>query len=82
MKTMFLAAAAALSIGIGSAHAGDGDGPAANTFFTQLPGVIATVPARQAPSAVAANPNGAVTNMFVTKHRAGTWLFPPAQYGG
>ncbi len=41
MKTMILATAAVLALGIGSAFAGDGEGPAANTTFTQLPGVIA-----------------------------------------
>ena len=82
MKTTFLAATAMLSIGIGAAYAGDGDGPSNNTIFTQFPGVIALAPAQQVPSAVPANPRDATTNLFVTKHRTGTWLFPPAQYGG
>ncbi len=47
MKTMLLlrAAIAALSIAnIGTAYAGEGGGPAANTFSTSLPGVIAQSP--------------------------------------
>ena len=39
MKIMLIAAAAALSLGVGSAYADGGDTPAANTFFTELPGV-------------------------------------------
>jgi hypothetical protein len=42
MKIMLRAAIAALSIAsIGPALADGGDGPAANTFFSELPGVIA-----------------------------------------
>ena len=49
MKTMLLAAAAALSLGVGSAYADGGDGPAANTFFTELPGVVAQAQVPNAP---------------------------------
>ena len=49
MKTMLLAAAAALSLGVGSAYADSGDGPAANTFFTELPGVVAQAQVPNAP---------------------------------
>ncbi len=57
MKTMFLAATAALVFSVGSAYAGDGGGPAANTYFTELPGVIAQAPT-QDNHAYAANQNG------------------------
>jgi hypothetical protein len=50
MKTMLLAAAAALSLGVGSAYADGGDGPAANTFFTDLPGVVAQADVPNAPT--------------------------------
>jgi hypothetical protein len=83
MKTMMMAAAAALSLGIGSAYADGGESPIPNTFFTELPGVIAQAPVQQAPSAVAASQNGATVNVFATSHRsAGTWLFPADQTGG
>ena len=49
MRTMLLAAAAALSLGVGSAYADGGDGPAANTFFTELPGVVAQAQVPNAP---------------------------------
>ena len=50
MKTMLLAAAAALSLGVGSAYAEGGDTPAANTFFTELPGVVAQAEVPNAPA--------------------------------
>jgi hypothetical protein len=82
MKTMMLAAAAVLSLGVGSAFAGEGDGTVANTFFTQLPGVVAQAPSQQqVPSAVARNQGGAPTAAFVTNYSSGTWLFPPHQGG-
>jgi len=50
MKIAIRAAIAALSIAsIGSAYAGDGEGLAANTQFTEIPGVIAQAPAQNAP---------------------------------
>ena len=42
MRTMLLAAAAGLSLAASTvAYADGGDGPAANSFFTELPGVVA-----------------------------------------
>jgi hypothetical protein len=83
MKSMMIAAAAVLGLGIGSAYADGGESPIPNTFFTELPGVIAQAPVQQAPAAVAANQNGAEVNIFATSHRpAGTWLFPVDQTGG
>ena len=78
MKAMMLAAAAVLSLGVGSAFAGEGGGTIGNTFFTQLPGVVAHAPSQQVPNAVARNQTGgAPTAAFITNHSTGTWLFPP-----
>ena len=49
MKTMILAAATLLSLSAGVAYAGDGEGPAANTQFTELPGVVAQAQVPNAP---------------------------------
>ncbi len=76
MKTMILAAAAALSLGVGSAYAGDGEGPAANTQFTEIPGVVAQAQVPNAP-AVATAQNGRAVSTFVTQSNHGTWLFAP-----
>jgi hypothetical protein len=57
MKTMFLAAAAVLCLGMGAAYADGGDtegGGVPNTYFSELPGVIATAPG-QPPNDVAVN---------------------------
>lgn len=82
MKIMLRTAIAALSIAsIGPAFAGDGDGPAANTFFTELPGVVAQAPVQNAP-AIATARNGQVVQTYVTRSTHGTWLFPPNQNGG
>ena len=79
MKTIILATAAVLALGASSAFAGEGEGPAANTTFTQLPGVIAQAQVGQAPSAYARNQaTGKPTAAFVTTSRSsGTWLFAP-----
>ena len=82
MKTMLLAAAAAFSLGVGSAYADGGDGPAANTQFTEVPGVIAQATVQNAPS-VATAQNGQAVQAYVTQSSRGTWLFPPnANQGG
>jgi hypothetical protein len=81
MKTMLLAAAAMmLSIGIGSAFAASEGGTHANTFFTELPGVMAHAPAQNAP-AVATARNGQAVQTYVTQSSHGTWLFGPSQGG-
>src|SRR5207248_1641639 len=80
MRTMLLAAAAALSVGVGSAYAGEGN-DIPNTFFTQLPGVIAQAPAQNVPS-VATAQNGQAVHTYVTNSQRGTWLFPPNETGG
>ena len=85
MKTMLLAAAAALSLGVGSAYADGGDGPAANTFFTELPGVVAQAQVPNAPVYAQRNgqaqtqqaQNGQGVQAYVTQSSHGTWLFAP-----
>jgi hypothetical protein len=77
---MLLAAAAALSLGAGSAFAQSEGGPSDTVFFNRQ--VLAQAPAQQ-PTAVAGNQaSGAPTASFVTSHRSGTWLFPPADSNG
>jgi hypothetical protein len=72
MKTMLLGAAAAFSVGVGSAYASEtSDIP--NTFFTELPGVIAQAPAQNIPS-VATAQSGEATHVYVTSSSHGTWL--------
>ncbi|HSZ93097.1 MAG TPA: hypothetical protein VK822_27405 [Acetobacteraceae bacterium] len=87
MKTMLLAAAAALSLGVGSAYADGGDGAIANTFFTQLPGVVAQADVPNAPTY--AQQGGRATQqaqsgqaahgygVYGTQSSRGTWLFAP-----
>jgi hypothetical protein len=90
MKIMLRAAIAALSIAsIGPALADGGDGPAANTFFTELPGVVAQADVPNAP-AYAQNgqaqtqqaQSGQGVHTFVTQSSHGTWLFAPDPNGG
>jgi hypothetical protein len=73
MKTMILAAAAMLSIGIGSAFAASEGGSSADTFFTELPGVMAQAPVQNAP-AVATARNGQAVQTYVTRSSQGTWF--------
>jgi hypothetical protein len=78
---MLRAAIAALSIAsIGPAFAGDGDVPAANTFFTELPGVIAQAPV-QNPS-VATAQSGQATHILATQSNRGTWLYQGGSHEG
>jgi hypothetical protein len=74
MKTFLIAAGAALSIGMGVAYAGDGDVPAANTQFTEIPGVIAQAPVMNAPG-VATAQNGEAVHAYATQSSRGIWLF-------
>jgi hypothetical protein len=71
----------ALGVGIGPAFA-DGPGQSANTFFTELPGVLAKAPVQQAPGAPGANQTTARTNMFATGHSRTVALFPPTMNAG
>jgi hypothetical protein len=84
MRTMMLVTAALLGLGVGSVYAGEGEGTVPNTWFTELPGVVARAPVQQVPSTVARNQaTGAPTAAFVTSsHRSGTWLLQPYQGNG
>jgi hypothetical protein len=67
MKIMLRTAIAAVSFAsIGPAIASEGDGPAANTFFTQLPGPRAQATAQNAP-AVATAQNGQPIEVYATQ---------------
>jgi hypothetical protein len=81
MKTMLLTAAAALSFGVSAAYADGGQGTLPNTYFTELPGVIAQAPVQNAP-AVATARNGQAIGTYVTNSNHGTWLFAPNQNQG
>jgi hypothetical protein len=75
-----LAAVTVLGLGIGPAFADGGDGTHANTFFTELPGVVAK-PASGA--ATSTQPKiGDSTGAYVTHQSTGTWLFPPDANAG
>jgi hypothetical protein len=75
MKTILVVAAAVLSLGIGSAYAGDG-GTVANTWFTELPGVVAQAPVQSAPSVATAH-NDPATHAYVGNSNRGTQLIAP-----
>jgi hypothetical protein len=83
MKTILLAATAGLSLVASTvAYADGGEGPAANTFFTQLPGVVAQA---DVPNASAYTQhrqvqtqqaqNGQDVHVYVSRSNQGTWLF-------
>ena len=67
-----------------AAYADSGDGPAANSFFTELPGVVAQADVPNA-SAYAQNQqvqpqqalNGQGVQVYVSRSNQGTWLFTP-----
>jgi hypothetical protein len=73
MKTMLIAAVAAMGLTSGVAYAGDGDGPAANTLFTQIPGVVAQSSAGNVPSTDTAQQTGPTNN----RSSRNPWLSPP-----
>ncbi|HEY7581289.1 MAG TPA: hypothetical protein VH855_27145 [Acetobacteraceae bacterium] len=78
MKTMVLASAAVLCLGMGAAWADQGGedsgllGP--NTYFTELPGVVATPPGTRA--------NDAAANAWQTVGRQPTAATQANPYGG
>jgi hypothetical protein len=85
MRTLLLAAAAGLSLAASTAaYADSGDGPAANTLFTNIPGVVAQADVPNAP-AHAQNrqvqpqqaQNGQGIHVYVSRSNQGTWLFAP-----
>jgi hypothetical protein len=61
---------------IGSAYADSEGGTNANTFFTQLPGVVAKAPVQNVPPSVTTQ-NGRAVQTYMTQSSHGTWLFPP-----
>lgn len=83
MKIMFRAAFGALSIAsIGSAYANEGvAGQIANTMFTEIPGVIAQVPAQSAQPAATAQ-SGQAVHTFVTNSGRGYWFPAGSHYEG
>ncbi len=76
---MILAGVTALSLGIRSADADSIGGTVPNDFFTQLPGMSATLTAPNVPDA--ATPQSR-THAYVTQSGRGTWLFQSGQNGG
>jgi hypothetical protein len=75
MKTMLLAAAAALTLGLGLAHAETPTFP--NTFFNELPGVIAKPATGSAPVAPTQTPGGQPVQLYPSQSRSGTQLYQP-----
>ena len=73
MRTMLIAAVAVMGLTTGVAYAGDGDAPAADTLFTQIPGVVAQSPAGNVPSIDTAQQTGPIKNR--SSHNP--WLSPP-----
>jgi hypothetical protein len=72
MKTVLLAATAALTLGLSSAHAETPTFP--NTFFTELPGVIAK-PATG--STTVTTPDGRPVQLYPSQSTSGTWPYQP-----
>ena len=76
---------------IGPAMADGGDTPAANTFFTELPGVVAQADVPNAPAYAQNGPQNCQAptqqaqsgqaahgyGVYGTQSSRGTWLFPP-----
>jgi hypothetical protein len=73
MKTMLLAAAAVLCLGMSAAYADGGDdegGAIANTYFSELPGVVAVAPGQ--------GPNNEAVNGYVAPPSTATAVIPPS----
>jgi hypothetical protein len=73
MRIMIIAAVAATGLTSGVVFAGDGDAPAANTLFTQIPGVVAQAPAGNLSSTNTAQQVGPSGN----RPSRSPWLSPP-----
>ena len=73
MRTMIIAAVAAMGLTSGVAYGGDGEGPAANTMFTQIPGVVAQAPAGNDLPIDTAQQTGPTGN----RSSRSRWLSPP-----
>lgn len=77
MRIMLRAVLVAASIAsISSAYADQGEGVAANTRFTEIPGVVAQAPAQNAPAFTTAQ-SGRAVPVYMTRSSQGTWLFAP-----
>jgi hypothetical protein len=66
---MLIAAVAAMGLASGVAYAGEGEEPAANTLFTQIPGVVAQPPVGNVPSID--------TAQQTNRSSRSPWLSPP-----
>ena len=96
MRTMLIAGATLLSLSASVAYAGEGEGPAANTFFTELPGVVAQADVPNAPTyaqngqqnrqAQTQQAQGGQAahayGVYSTQSSRGTWLFAPTGNAG
>jgi hypothetical protein len=72
MNTMLRATMMVLSLGIGPAYAADGGedgGTIPNTYFTELPGVIAVAPQQLPNVVVGSQQNGGSVNAYVAHTR-------------
>ena len=81
MRTMLLAAAAGLSLAASTAaYADSGDGPAANSFFTELPGVVAQADVPNATAYAQSRQvqpqNGQGIHVYVSRSNQGTFIRP------
>jgi hypothetical protein len=80
MKTMLVAAAAGLSlVATTAAYADGGQGVEPNTFFAQLPGVVAQANVPSAPAYAQNRPvqSQQAQNGQAVQSSHSTWLFPP-----
>src|ERR1700754_1456594 len=78
MRTMLLAAAAGLSLAASTAaYADSGDGPAANTLFTELPGVVAQADVPNASDYAQTRQIQPQQAQNAPKPSHSQWLFPP-----
>jgi hypothetical protein len=78
MKTMILAATATLTLGFGSAYADSSGGQTPNTFFTQLPGMMAKPATGSAPTATTTQTSsGRPVQLYASQSSPGTWLYQP-----
>jgi hypothetical protein len=66
--------------GVSAAYADGGQGTLPNTYFTELPGVIAQAPVQNAPAVATARNDQIGT--YETNSSHGTWLFAPNQNQG
>jgi hypothetical protein len=96
MKTMLIAVTALLSLSASVAYADGGDGPAANTFFTELPGVVAQAQVPNVPTYAQNGQQNRQTKtqqaqsgqaahgygVYSTQSSHGTWLLAPDPNGG